>query len=282
MISLLSNILYLLVCLNLLPSSDGFLIQKYKRIYSSLASSVETVKDIPDFEWIKGCKLDVVFDGFGVKNMTCGIILQDNFAVEFTNGISSKKPGFWRAIKYDDGRETLEATHPVISEYMLFFDIWEDSILWRGNLNKASMTIEEGTVITNKKRFGIFPFTEVLATFTAKILRSNENLPEVELPSFKAQRFLPPDDFSNPNDMKRYPELFDPEFVEWWFAVEDALAKGESAPQRPKPYFVPKLQSDTASSSNFVAPGNPLARSDDDIMRDGKLRQRRGPTGKKL
>lgn len=32
--------------------------------------------------------------------------------------------------------------------------------------------------------------------------------------------------------MKRYPEIFDPEYVDWWFAVEEALGKGETPPPR--------------------------------------------------
>jgi hypothetical protein len=45
---------------------------------------------------------------------------------------------------------------------MLFFDLWEASILWRGKLDPFNNKITDGEVITNKKRFGIFPYTEVL------------------------------------------------------------------------------------------------------------------------
>jgi hypothetical protein len=50
----------------------------------------------------------------------------------------------------------------VLPEYMLFFDLWEASILWRGKLDPFNNKITDGEVITNKKRFGIFPYTEVL------------------------------------------------------------------------------------------------------------------------
>jgi hypothetical protein len=78
----------------------------------------------------------------------------------------------------------------------------------------------------------------------------------------------PPDDFLSPNDMKRYPEIFAPEFVDWWFSVEDALARGETPPSRPKAFFVPN-----ANESSDEARGI----SSEDM--GGKLRQRRGPTG---
>jgi len=69
--------------------------------------------------------------------------------------------------------------------------------------------------------------------------------------------------------MKRYPELFDPEFVEWWFSVEDALARGDTPPPRPKAFFSPKK-----------APVEPNSAADGEVNAvGGKLRQRRGPTG---
>jgi hypothetical protein len=40
--------------------------------------------------------------------------------------------------------------------------------------------------------------------------------------------------------MLNYPNIFDEEFVNWWFAQEDALARGETPPPRPKPMFLPK------------------------------------------
>ena len=152
---------------------------------------------------------------------------------------------------------------------MLFFDLWEPSILWRGRLDAASEKIVEGEVITNKKRFGLFPYTETLATFEADLLAPGKKLPTVILPSFGDQRFAvrfqlkgpfidpillfqgkfdakltvanfysithfksrrnpyldtpyyqPPDDFDSPFDMKRYPQFFDPEFVEYFFQSE--------------------------------------------------------------
>lgn len=123
-------------------------------------------------------------------------------------------------VKYDEGRETVEITQPVLAEYMLFFDLWEPSILWRGRIDPFTNKIVDGEVITNKKRFGLFPYTETLATFTADLLMPGVKLPNVNLPNFADLKFLPPDDFDSPFDMKRYPQYFDPEFVDYFFATE--------------------------------------------------------------
>jgi hypothetical protein len=72
---------------------------------------------------------------------------------------------------------------------MLFFDLWEPSILWRGRLDIASNKIVDGEVITNKKRFGLFPYTETLATFEAELLMPGQKLPTVVLPKFGDLRF---------------------------------------------------------------------------------------------
>jgi hypothetical protein len=77
----------------------------------------------------------------------------------------------------------------VLPEYMLFFDLWEPSILWRGRLDVANNKIVEGEVTTNKKRFGLFPYTETLATFEAELLAPGQKLPTVVLPNFSDLRF---------------------------------------------------------------------------------------------
>lgn len=77
----------------------------------------------------------------------------------------------------------------VLPEYMLFFDLWEPSILWRGRLDTTNSKIVDGEVITNKKRFGLFPYTETLATFEAELLAPGKKLPTISLPSFSDQRF---------------------------------------------------------------------------------------------
>jgi hypothetical protein len=72
---------------------------------------------------------------------------------------------------------------------MLFFDLWEPSILWRGRLDVENSKIVDGEVITNKKRFGLFPYTETLATFEAELLIPGKKLPDVSLPEFSDLRF---------------------------------------------------------------------------------------------
>lgn len=237
-------------------------------LQSSIQSSVlpEGATDLTDH------KLWVTFTGFNAENMNCGITLKPKFEVEFSRGVLAAKPGFWRIIGYDQGKEYVEATQPVTAEYMFFFDITEPSILWRGSIDKVNMKVTDGVVITQKKRLGIFPYTETLATFTADILSPKENLPDVRVPKFSDQVLLPPANFIDPNDMKQFPEIFDPDFVKWWFANEDAVAKGLPPLSRPKAFWVPDPNAKVVDQEGTVS-------SDSEDL-GGKLRQRRGPTGK--
>mmetsp|Transcript_8986 Transcript_8986/g.8875 ORF Transcript_8986/g.8875 Transcript_8986/m.8875 type:complete len:282 (+) Transcript_8986:100-945(+) len=189
---------------------------------------------------LTGHSLWIKFTGFGVEDMNFAIELNDKFQAVYSRGLESAYPGFWRVVKYDDGRETVEVTQPVLPEYMLFFDLWEASILWRGKLDPVNNRITDGEVITNKKRFGLFPYTETLATFEADLLMPGKKLPEVELPSFEDLRFAPPDSFDSPFDMKSYPQLFDPKFVDYFFQSEDAASRDEDPPERPKQIFIAK------------------------------------------
>ena len=94
----------------------------------------------------------------------------------------SREPGFWRVVKYDDGKESIEITHAIPADYMFFFDLWEASILWRGTLDFDKGIITDGECITNKKRFGLFPYQETLATFTAQLLSPSEKMPQQIVP----------------------------------------------------------------------------------------------------
>jgi hypothetical protein len=40
--------------------------------------------------------------------------------------------------------------------------------------------------------------------------------------------------------MKLHPEIFDPEFVDWFFETEEKLALGQTPPPRPRPFWVPQ------------------------------------------
>ena len=172
--------------------------------------------------------------------MNCAIEFKPNFETDFSRGVSSESPGFWRVIGYNEGKkEMVEAIQNVGAEYMFFFDLDEPTLLWRGTIDNTNKKVVDGVVIANKKRFGIFPYTETMAEFTADLLEPNEPLPDVNLPKWRDQKFVPPVDFLDPNDMKRYPDIFDPEFVEWWFDNEDSIAKGKGSIERPKAFWVP-------------------------------------------
>jgi hypothetical protein len=56
----------------------------------------------------------VKFTGFGVEDMNFAIELNDKFQAVYSRGLESAYPGFWRVVKYDDGRETVEVTQPGI------------------------------------------------------------------------------------------------------------------------------------------------------------------------
>lgn len=195
-------------------------------------------------DWI-GRTLYCNLTGFGIEKINPCISLNEKSVALFSNGIEASKPGFWRVLVDNNNVATLEITHPVPPEYLLFFDIWETSLLWKGeidlnkNSNNSRLSLTNGKVLTNKKRFGIFPYVDTLATFDAIIYNKDEIAPKTILPNFNKQLWLAPEDFDSPYDMKRYPQYFDPDFIEYFFAVEEALAKGEEPPARPKLVFVP-------------------------------------------
>lgn len=222
------------------------------RHYQSSSIAAETTSK-PSLD-LTGYTLWTVFDGFGQNNVPCIIKLLDNSKSDFSGGISSRQNGFWRII--DD--TSIEITHPVKVEHMYFLDIWEPSILWRGKI--VGNKIVDGEVLTNKKRFGIFPYKETLATFQSDIIPPGGAVPEVKFPQFTADTFRPPKDFETPYDMKKYPDRFSPEFIEWWFSVEDAMARGEEPPPRPKAFFSPEASGD-GSSSDEIAEGGRVSKS---------------------
>ena len=200
---------------------------------------------------LTGYQIYISFSGFnGASNMPALFSLERDYKVKF-KGVSSATPGFWRVIKYDDGREALECNHPLLPEYLYFFDIWEPSILWRGELDMNNMKIVSGEVTTNKKRFGLFSYTETLATFTADIYPPNsDNVPILDVPELKDIPIIPPENFESPYDMKQYPNIFDPEFVNWWFENEDSIANPNQEVKRPKPFWSPKKIEDSSKKND--------------------------------
>lgn len=191
----------------------------------------------------------VTFDGFGVVGHQFSMELKSKFSVNYGRGLTANSPGFWRVLRYDDGREEVECTHPVPAEYMFFFDLEDKTLLWRGDLDMEKGCVTNGVAIANKKRFGLLPYTETVATWTAEVFLPGEALPNVAVPQLKDQKFDPPDDFRSPLDMDRYPQYFSQKYKKYFFAVEEALSKGQEPPQRPQPVFVPELQMEKSKLS---------------------------------
>lgn len=188
---------------------------------------------------LSGYKLWLTFTGFDVKDMNTGVTLNKSYRSEFVQGLSSREPGFWRVVRYDDGKENIEITHAVPADYMYFFDLWEPSILWRGTLDFDNKIISDGECIVNKKRFGLFPYQENLASWSAKLLEPSETMPTQPLPEFNQQTWVQPDLFFTPGDMKKFPNIFNQDYVDYMFEVEDATVRGDELPARPAPLFVP-------------------------------------------
>lgn len=215
------------------------------------------------------------FSGFGVVNMTCTMEFLPNNEVKYGGGIESLKPGQWRVIRYSDGRQEVEATLPLLPEHMYLLDLWDPSLLLRGELDMFNMRVSNGEMVTNKKRFGLIPYKETVGTFEADLFSPKDKLPVFDVPRVSDMSFLPPEGFNDPRDMKKYPQLFDPEFVEWWFAVEDSMARGQQPPVRPKAFFTPSRVSTTVDSQRSDGGG------DDSVGSLGKT-ELRGSDSKSL
>lgn len=223
------------------------------KLFSSKSQSIidNSIKDLT------GHSLWVTFTGFNMENMTFAMELQPNNKVLYTSGITALDLGFWRTFKIpsDNNKFVFEATHPVLPEYAYFFELSENTILWRGEYDVQSNKVLNGEVLTNKKRLGLFPYTETLATFSADVYGPDEKYPEVYIPTIEEQCFDPPSDFLSPYDMKRYPQYFDQEFVDWFFDVEDAIANNQEPPPRPKPFFAPRPITDNETKEEDKVSG---------------------------
>ena len=283
----LFNVFFVFLFLRVIP---GFHIGSLRLKNTALKLSDE-VKEVEKEEEqsardLSGYKLWLTFTGFDVTDMNTGVTLNKAYRSEFVQGLSSREPGFWRVVRYDDGKESIEITHAVPADYMYFFDLWEPSILWRGTLDFDNKVILDGECIVNKKRFGLFPYQENLASWSAQLLEPSESMPTQPLPEFSEQRWVQPDLFFTPGDMKKFPEIFNKDYVDYMFEVEDATVRGDELPKRPASLFVP---SDTKNSdndentgfasndsSNNKKSGN-SNKSDDDNPENqgGKLRRRK-------
>jgi len=276
-----------LLLISFLALGHSFQVSKLSKIKFRLLSSTTPTTDSSSSSSsnseskLIGTTLLCNYTGFnGLQSMPAYITLQDQSKAKFWGGMESLKPGFWRLIPATDKSTdvlTLEITHPVLPEYLLFFDIWEPTILWTGDINVRDNSIQNGKITTNKNKFGIFPYKDELAVFDAQLVANLADVPKLNLPNFSDQAFIAPFDFESPYDMKQYPQYFSPEFREYFFSAEEALARGEEPPKRPKSFFVPNPDSRVDESGNVVGGGNNND-NDDDMVRGKSLKSKGAKT----
>jgi hypothetical protein len=184
--------------LNLLLSTLAFRIPLSLRDARLSPSSLDTASNAENMngelkQLLGNSNLMVTYDGFNdVENMTCIISLSKNSEVDFSGGIQAFKKGFWRVYNSDSSNAlwTVEMSHFVLPEYILFFDIWEPVILWKGQVDIASKQIINGQVLSRTKILGLFPYTKTIATFRARILVEGEAVPYVAVPKLSDQVFV--------------------------------------------------------------------------------------------
>eukprot|EP01039_Chlorochromonas_danica_P001907 gene1907-2085_t len=248
----MEKVLAIFVFLASILISCGFLISHGRRNslkYSgslSLPATVQPSAAINEEQAVRAMlgnsNLAVSFSGFGDIDATCVISLSKRGEVDFSDGLAALQKGMWKIYKAKPTDElwTVEAVHFVRPEYMLFFDIWENFLVWQGKLDVSKLKVIDGKVLNKKKRLGLFPYVDTIATFSADIYTAGQEPPRAVLPSASSLVFEPPEGFEDPGDMVKFPHIFAPDFVEWWFAVEDATARGQPAPPRPKSVFLPR------------------------------------------
>ena len=102
------------VFLSCISQSLSFKVPSKLSIYSSKSSATSNsaLYDAAEGRDLTGHSMWIKFTGLGVENMNFGIELNDKFQAIYSRGLESAYPGFWRVIKYDDGRETVEVTQP--------------------------------------------------------------------------------------------------------------------------------------------------------------------------
>jgi hypothetical protein len=122
LVSNIGNILSFKFPHRLSSSGSIALVNSKFAIYDTAETAEEVGRDLT------GHSLWVKFSGFGgednvaVEDMNFGIELQENFQANYSRGLESAYPGFWRVIKYDDGRETLEVTQPGMKNFTSYAD----------------------------------------------------------------------------------------------------------------------------------------------------------------
>lgn len=91
------------------PSPKHLITSARIPVKSNVALFDETSNEGRD---LTGYSLWVKFTGFGVEDMNFAIELNQKFQAVYSRGLESAFPGFWRVLKYDDGKETVEVTQP--------------------------------------------------------------------------------------------------------------------------------------------------------------------------
>lgn len=125
-------------------------------------------------QWLVGCKLYSLYKGFKMERAEVMIYLdhgktEQDFITKFDGTITSYEDGLFRITRDDENTNRyeykIEMIHVVRPDVCFYFDLDEKFIKWTGTLNMQTKTITNGIVTTNKKRFGIIPYVEELATF---------------------------------------------------------------------------------------------------------------------
>lgn len=235
--------------------------RRFSSLQSTVAKTSEAIgNDL--YKQLVGSRLLVTFDGLGTENMTCLIDLGDNGESLFSGGVESFEKGFWRLVVPSSTSElpTLEIIHMITPEYMFFFDTAESKMLWSGKVDMVNRQVISGEVSAKKLRFNIFPYDDIVATFNTTIHLKGEPKPGIEIPEFYIGDFAAPPDFEDPGDIDKFPYLFAPDFVDWWYSVEDAMSRGETPPPRPKNYFVPQKRGTLTNGESAANEGRSSSR----------------------
>lgn len=197
----MEKVLATLVFLASILLSCGFLISHGRRSslkYSGLLSLPATAQaSIANNEeqtvraLLENSNLAVSFSGFGNVNASCVISLSKRGEVDFSDGLAALQKGMWKVYKAKPTDElwTVEAVQFVRPEYMLIFDIWENFLVWQGKVDASKLKVIDGKVLNKKKRFGLFPYVEDIATFSADIYIAGQEPPRAVLPPASALVF---------------------------------------------------------------------------------------------
>lgn len=168
----------------------------HRRLVSSLQSSVGNIENDRDqlTQQLVGSNILCNFSGFGVSNMSCVIKLETRTESDFEGSVQASKKGFWRVLSKQENVDVnmplIEVTHIVLPEYLYFFDLSDRKLVWKANYDVANKRIVSGKVVATKKRLGLFPYEETLATFEGQVFLANEKKPVAETINLKLSHLV--------------------------------------------------------------------------------------------